>query len=69
MPDKDLRKQALKGGKTTSKKAEVRSAHSTPASSRPTSARGSRVASRMVSRDVSDDEDDRGALSDDTTHR
>jgi len=69
MPDKDLRKQALKGGKTTSRKAEVRSAFSTPASSRPTSARGSRVASRIASRDVSDDEDDRDALSDDTAQR
>lgn len=66
MPDKDLRKQALKGGKTTSRKAEIRSQQSTPASSRPGSGRASRAASRIASRDVSDEEDDHGNLSDDT---
>lgn len=70
MPDKDLRKQALKGGKTTSRKAAVKSQQSSPATSRPASAIGSRSASRVVSRDVSDDEDERGGnLSDDTNLR
>jgi len=66
MPDKDLRKQALRGGKTTSKKAERQSKESTPASSRPSSTRASRAASRIASRDVSDDDDAYSSLSDET---
>lgn len=72
MPDKDLRKQALKGGKTVSKKAAAKSTESTPYSSRPHSAKPSRTASknpsRIASRNVSDDEDGYDSLSDDTNN-
>lgn len=68
MPDKDLRRAALDKTKTVSRKAAARSSLSSPGHLTPTgSARGSRAASRIASRNVSDDEDELGGnLSDDT---
>ena len=54
MPDKDLRKQALKGGKTVSRKSEARAAQSTqstPPASRSASARV-RVPRRALSQEI-----------------
>lgn len=66
MPDKDLRRAALDKSKTVSRKAANRalSVPSTPGASAPGSKRTSRAASRIASRDVSDDEDHSGFLSD-----
>lgn len=68
MPDKDLRRAALDKTKTVSRKAAARSSLSSPGHLTPTgSAKGSRAASRIASRNVSDDEDEfSGNLSDDT---
>lgn len=67
MPDKDLRRGVLDKTKTVSRKAQAKSGLSSPGHSQPGSARNSRSASRIASRDVSDDEDERGGnLSDDT---
>lgn len=70
MPDVDLRRRALKGGKTTSNKAKTRSEQSSLGSSKLNSATNSRAASRVQSRDASDDEDwGGGNVSDETTQR
>ena len=67
MHERDLRRQALKGGKTVSRKAQSKQA--SPATSRPGSAPVSRSASRSraVSRAGSDEEE--GNLSDETSFR
>lgn len=64
---RDLRRRALEGNKTVSRKAQ--SKQSSPAISQPASAPGSRAASRAVSRAGSDDEDAGGNLSDETSFR
>lgn len=64
---RDLRRRALEGNKTVSRKAQ--SKQSSPAISRPASAPGSRAASTAVSRAGSDDEDAGGNLSDETSFR
>lgn len=68
MPDKDLRRAALDKSKTVSRRAQQKalSVPSTPGASAPGSKRTSRAASRIASREVSDDEDNTGFLSDDT---
>ena len=63
----DLRRRALESGKTMSGKAK--SKQSSRASSRANSQQNSRPGSRVQSRDVSDDEEGGGNLSDETSHR
>jgi len=63
----DLRRRALEGNKTVSRKAL--SKQSSPATSRSNSRAPSRAASRAVSRAGSDDEDTGGELSDETSFR
>lgn len=62
---RDLRRRALESHKTVSRKAQ--SMQSSPATSRSNSRAPSRVASGAVSRAGSDDEDESGALSDETS--
>jgi hypothetical protein len=62
----DLRRRALQGGKTISRKAQSREV--SRSNSRTTSAQNSRPSSRAPSRYPSDDED-YASLSDDTAWR
>ena len=63
----DLRRRALESGKTVSKKARSRQVSRT--NSAVNSLNNSRTNSRVQSRNVSDDEDGGGNLSDDTSFR
>ena len=67
----DLRRRALESGKTVSKKARSRQVSRTNSAvnSLNNSRTNSRTNSRVQSRNVSDDEDGGGNLSDDTSFR
>jgi hypothetical protein len=63
----DLLRKALESGKTVSKKQKSKQA--SPTNSRLASKQNSHANSRIASRDVSDDEDGGGNLSDETSFR